>query len=225
MNSRNVDYLLLVSFLWGSFFVSDSPAWATVYGWKSEGGVLHLSNDPTEAPTGKRDSVQQFTSKFAQPATDTTAASTTTPPEAPPQPAPSINLETSAYERGLEKGMRTAERQVELATQLAQVMLAATPRTPPTQVIVQQSSPVIIQSTAPGYYPPPFYNYGWYRGPYLPDACVSSRFLYAPSFRCRRFLSHSHFFPDGRGRGAAVFFPYGHFSHHGFLFGPRFRSW
>ncbi len=211
MGSQKVGHLLIVSFLWGLMLLCCSSAWATVYGWKGEGGVWRLSNDPAEVPATERDSAQQFTSKFAKPA-ESASASPTTPPEASLHPAPLTNLETSAYERGLEKGMQTAERQVELAGRLAQTMLAAAPHTPPTQVIVQQPSPVIIQSRAPGYYSPFFYPYyGW---PYFSAPCASTR-----------FVPHSHFFPGLRSRGVRVFFPQGHFSHHGFLCGPRFRFW
>ena len=218
MGSRNIGRALIAFSVGGILLFGSSSAWATVYGWKGEGGTLHLSNDLADVPESQRTVTQKFTSKLAKP-----AESATSTPDAPPEAAPRtaaasasanaspVNFELSAYERGLEQGLQTAERQVELAGQLAQSILGAAPRTPPTRVIVQQPGPVIIRSRTPDYYFSPFYNYA---GLYFSAPCSSTR-----------FIPHSHFFPGLRSRGAEVFFPQGHFSHHGFLCGPRFPSW
>lgn len=217
MGSRNVGRALIAFACGGMLFFSSSSAWATVYGWKGEGGTLHLSNDLADVPESQRKATRQFTSKLAKPAESATSTPGT-PPETTPRTAASasanaspVNLELSAYERGVEQGLQTAERQVELAGQLAQSILAAAPRTPPTRVIVQQPGPVIIRSRTPDYYFSPFNNY---IRPYFSAPCASAR-----------FIPHSHFFPGMRSRGAGVFFPQGHFSHHGFLCGPGFPPW
>jgi hypothetical protein len=217
MSSRNVGRVLIAFSFGGILFFGSSSAWATVYGWKGEGGTLHFSNDLTDVPESQRTATQKFISKLAKPAELMTSS-----PDAPSEAAlrtdvsasanaSPVNRELSVYERGLEQGLQAAERQVELAGQLAQSIVAAAPRTPPTRVIVQQSGPVIIHSRTPEYYFSPFYNYA---GFYFSAPCSSTR-----------FIPHSHFFPGLRSRGAEVFFPQGHFSHHGFLCGPRFPSW
>ena len=217
MRSRHVDHALIAFAFGGLLFCAPFSAWATVYGWKGEGGTLHFSNDLADVPESQRTATQQFTSKFAKPAESTTSAPVP-PPEAAPRidssaggNAAPVNLEMSAYERGLTQGLQTAERQVGLAGQLAQSVLLAAPRTSPTRVIVQQPGPVIIRTQAPDYYFSPFNNYV---RPYFFAPCASTR-----------FIPHSHFFPGLRSRGARFFFPQGHFSHHGFLCGPPFPPW
>ena len=218
MGSRHVGHALIAFACGGMLFFGSSSAWATVYGWKGEGGTWHLSNDLADVPESQRTATRQFTSKLAKPAESATSTPGT-PPEAAPRTAAAsastnaspINLELSAYKRGLTQGLQTAERQVELAGQLAQSVLSAAPRTSPTRVIIQQPGPVIIRSQTPDYYFSPFYNYAW---PHFYAPCASSR-----------FIRHSHFFPGPRSRGAGIFFPQGHFSHHGFLCGPAFPPW
>jgi hypothetical protein len=197
------------------------PAQATVYGWRGVGGELHLSNDPEAVPEVQRPSARQFTSKLVgvvPPASPVSEPSSTT------ETAP-VNLQLDAYQRGLEHGLQTAERQVALAGELAQKVLAAVPRTPPPRIIVQQPGPVIIRDVSPVYYPsfPGFGGPYDYHGLSAWSACgSSSRFSFTPRFRCSRFVRHSHFFPGSRRSRAGVFFPHGHSSHHGFLFGHGF---
>src|SRR5262245_18131403 len=99
------------------------PAHATVYGWKGEKGLLHLSNDIENVPEAQRDSATKFTSKLAgKPVAEDVSV------VPPPMPEP-----VNAYERGLEQGLQTAERQMGLAGELARSLLAAVPPAPPTR--------------------------------------------------------------------------------------------
>jgi len=208
---------------------SSTPlAWATVYGWKGEGGVWHLTNDPDAIPEAHLPSAQKFTSKFAgsnavvvaEPAPPSTTVSTP------------VDLQLHAYERGLEQGLQTAERQVALAGELARDILSSVPRTPPPRIIIQQPGPTIIREVSPDYYPTPFYGFiSPYRSFNWGD--------YSYPYGFRRLVPHSHFFPGSqrslrsrrtglffsptfRARQGEIFFPHGHSSHHGFISGRGF---
>lgn len=218
MGSRKMSDKLMAFVLGVMVVLCASRAHATVYGWKGEGGVWHFSNDLDAVPEAQRASAKQFISK-------TTASAPVAPPEQGTPTTDSVtavaNPQIQAYERGLELGLQTAERQVALAGELARTVLAAAPRTPPTRIIIQQPGPTIVRYVTPDYYPSPYYGFV---GPYAPPFGwgVSSRFPYAYSFRYGRLVPHSHFFPGVRGRQRGLFFPSGHFSHHGFLFGSGF---
>jgi len=195
-------------------FLAAPLAHATVYGWRGEGGVFMLSNDAKDVPEAQRASAKTFTSKLAG-KTGPVGAVT------PPPPSPETGR-VSDYERGLEQGLQTAERQVTLAGELARDVLAAVPPAPPTRIIIQQSAPPIVRYAYPDSYAPPFYGF---IGPYMPDFSgfgAPYSFGYAYGFGRGRFVPHSHFFPGTRGRRAGLFFPHGHFSQDGFLFGHGF---
>jgi hypothetical protein len=188
------------------FFLSSTPARATVYLWKGENGALHLGNDLDDVPEAQRAAAKKFTSKFA----NKSIAEGTVPLAPPDTEAGSL----STYERGLERGLDTAARQVALAGELVRTVLTAMPPAPPTRIIIQQPAPTIIRYASPYYYVPPFYGFiGPYR-PYFPYG-----FGYSYGFGYGRFVPHSHFFPVTRGVHTGLFFPHGHFSQAGFLFG------
>jgi hypothetical protein len=203
--------------LWSGLigFVSASFAHATVYGWKGEKGLLHLSNDIENVPEAQRDSVTKFTSKLAgKPAAE---AASGVPP---PTPEPATPEPVNAYERGLEQGLQTAERQMVLASEMARNLLAAIPPAPPTRIIIQQPAQPIMRYVDSGPYASPFYGF---IGPYAPYHWgFPYGASYAYGFGRGRFVPHSHFFPGTRGRRRGLFFPHGHFSHRGFLFGHGF---
>ena len=204
---------------------------ATVYGWKSEGNVLCLSNDLESVPESHRATAQKFMSKLA-------GKRAVVSVESAPSPEPittSVNLELSAYERGLEKGLQVGEQRVALAGELARTVLAAVPRTPPPRIIIQQPGPTIIREVTPDYYVPPFYGF---IGPEASWPWGASH-IYGYSYGFRRLAPHSHFFPGSRrglrarrtglffssrfrARHGKLFFPHGHVSHHGFLSGHGF---
>ncbi len=99
-------------------------AHATVYSWRDEHGKLHFCNAEDEVPEAHRPVAKTFTSKLAA----------QNPVAGPPvtAPAPSVAPDTiSAYERGLERGLQTAERQVALAGELARTLLVAAQPPPP----------------------------------------------------------------------------------------------
>jgi hypothetical protein len=194
-----------------TFFLWSRLVHATVYGWRGEGGVLNLTNDPEDVPEPQRASAQTFTSKLA--GKNVSEGAVTLPP-----PSPEVEA-TSAYERGLERGLQTAERQVALAGELARTVLAAVPPSPPTRIIIQQPPRTIVRYASPGY-GTPFYGF---IGPYAPYFFGGPYgFSHAYGFGRGRFVPHSHFFPGTRGRRRGLFFPHGHFLHHGFLFGHGF---
>ncbi|MGE0679957.1 MAG: DUF4124 domain-containing protein, partial [Candidatus Binatia bacterium] len=155
MWSRNASVSLKIIMLGLIVFLSSSFAQATVYGWKGEDGVWRLSNDPEAVPDAYRASARQFTSKLAGRSAPTPAEpvlsteSITTP----------VNLQIDAYERGLERGLQSAERQVALAGELARNMLAAAPRPSPPRIIIQQPGPTIIREVSPAYDTLPFYGF------------------------------------------------------------------
>jgi hypothetical protein len=170
---------------------------------------LHLSNDPETVPEAQRATAKTFTSKLAG-----KAAPESTVPIAPPSPEA---IPVSAYERGLERGLQAAERQVALAGELARTVLTAVPQSSPSQIIIQQPGPIIVREASPRYYAPPFYGF---IGPYTPHFWTPYGFGgYAYGFRHGRFVPHSHFFPGTRRRRSGLFFLHGHFTHRGFLFG------
>lgn len=217
-NIRNMLAVLVAGLL---VFCSLREAQATVYGWKGDGGALHLSNDPDVIPESQRALAQQFTSKFVG---VTVPVVTESAPSAATVIAPS-DVQLSAYQRGLEQGLQTAARQVNLVGELARMILEAAPRTPPVRIVVQQPGPVVIREVSPADYSP-FYgfsnSYAYADFPLWSACSPSSRFSFNYSFRCSRFVPHSHFFPSARRARTGLFFPHGHFSHHGFLSGPAF---
>jgi hypothetical protein len=193
-------------FAWAVILFLPAVTFATVYSWKSEEGVLVLSNDLEDVPGHHRETVKKFTSKFAGKSLPVEVIS----------PPPSVEATmTSAYERGLERGLETAERQVAIAGELARTVLAAVPPAPPTRIVIQQSAP-IVRYVSPGY-DLPFYGFIGPYAPYFPYG-----FSYAYGFGRGRLVRHSHFFPGTRGRHRGLFFPRGHFSQDGFLFGQGF---
>lgn len=211
-------------------FLLSSSAQATVYGWKSEEGVWHLSNDLESVPEAQHAVMQKFTSKFAG-----TNASVSVEPAPSPDPTTTpVNLQLDAYERGLERGLQSAERHMALAGELARNIVAAMPRPAPPRIIIQQPGPTIIREVSPGYDTLPFYGF-------LSPYALFNWGLYGHSYPYgfRRLVPHSHFFPGSRrglrarrtglffsptfrARHGELFFPHGHSSHHGFLFGHGF---
>jgi hypothetical protein len=132
----------------------------------------------------------------------------------------------STYERGLERGLQTAERQVALVSELARTFLAAAPQPPPLsppppQVIILQQPATVVRyvSSGPTVDAPPFYGF---IAPYSNYYGFPYRFTYPYGFARGRFVPHSHFFPGARNRRAGLYFPYGHASHRGFPFGHGF---
>jgi len=207
MSGGNFWQLLTVVCIGLMLVLSSAPAHATVYGWKSESGVLNLGNDLDDVPEAQRPAAEKFTSKLA---------SKSAPEGAVPLAPPDSEVgPMSAYERGLERGLQTAERQVALAGELARTVLTAMPSAPPTHIIIQQPAPTIVRYRSPHYYASPFYGF---IGPYMPYFPYG--FGYAYGFSQGRFVPHSHFFPGTRGVRSGLFFPHGHFSQDGFLFGP-----
>ncbi len=213
MTGGNLCRIRTALFIGLVFFLSAPLAHATVYGWSGEGGVLMLSNDPEDVPEVQRASAKTFTSKLAGKSVPAGAVTPT-----PPSPEAGG---VSDYERGLERGLQTAEHQVTLAGELARTVLAAVPPAPPTRIIIQQSAPPSVRYVSPDYYAPPFYGF---IGPYMPDFFGAPYgFGYAYGFGRGRFVPHSHFFPGTRRRRrTGLFFPHGHFSQDGFLFGHGF---
>ena len=211
MRGRNVRKPSVVFSLGFMLFCSAPFGHATVYSWKGESGALNLSNDLDEVPEAQRTSAQQFTAKLAGKSAPEAAV-----PLAPPTPEATL---LSLYERGLDRGLQTAERQVALAGELARSVLSAMPQAPPTRIIIQQSAPTIVHHVSPGYSGSPFYGF---IGPSMPYSPYGYGFGYAYGFRHGRFVPHSHFFPGTRGRRTGIFFPHGHFSQDGFLFGSGF---
>lgn len=204
---------LLVSVL---FFAVSTHA--TVYSWRDEKGRLHFCNDQEEVPEAHRVLAQTFTSKLA-------AQNPAEVPAAVPSPS-SESVALTAYDRGLERGLQAAERQVALAGELARTLLAAAPQPPlpppppPPTVIIQQPTTVVrYVSPAPAMYAPPFYGF---IAPYSTYYGFPYNFTYPYGFGGGRFIPHSHFFPGARKRPAGLYFPYGHASHRGFLFGHGF---
>lgn len=193
-----------------ALFFSSPLVHATVYGWKGEDGALNLSNDLEAVPKAQEAIAKKFTSKLA-------AKGPAVAPAISPPPSPATE-QMSAYERGLERGLQTAERQVAVAGELARTVLAATPPGPPTRIVIQQPAQTFIRYISPDSSEMPFYGF---IGPYAPYY-FGAPYSYAYGFGRSRLVPHSHFFPGPRGRRTGLFFPHGHFSQHGFLFGHGF---
>ena len=202
--------VLLVSML---FCASSTDA--TVYSWRDENGRLHFCNDQEEVPEAHRTSAKTFKSKLAA------QSPVAVPVNAPAPSAEPVTI--SAYDRGLERGLQAAERQVVLAGELARTLLAAAPQPPPPPappqiIIVQQPAPIVRYVSPEPAYAPPFYGsiapYSTYGFPYNDT--------YAYGFGRGRLIRHSHFFPGARRRRPGLYFPYGHSRHRGFLFGHGF---
>jgi hypothetical protein len=189
---------------------SSTVVHATVFAWKGEGGALHLSNDPEEIPETHRTSAQQFTSKLAGKAAPENPA----PAFSPPLPAEP----TTAYERGVERGLFAAERQMEMTNEILKTTLQAVrqPLPPPPTIIIQQQSEPVVRYVDRNSYPVPYYGF---ISPYSAYWGVPYASHYSYGLRRGRFVPHSHFFPSARGRSKGLFFPYGHSTHHGFLAG------
>ncbi len=207
----------------GSLLAFPSLTQATVYSWRDEKGTLQLSNNVEEVPGAQRAAAHQFVSKLA--AVTPVSSETPLPRNAETTPA---NAEMHAYERGLAQGLQTAEQQISLAGELAQAILAATPRPAPPRIILHQAGPVIVRDVSPAYSFPSLYSYARFSGapdrdfPRGPYCGTSKRFSSTQSLRCRRFVPHSHFFPGRRRTNAELYFPQGHVSHRGYLFGHSF---
>ena len=188
---------------------------ATVYEWRSPNGNRHFSNNVATVPEDKRDAARTFTSRFAG---KQIGASPSPLPANRTQDSAAIQAgitNMAAYERGLERGLQTAERQVRMAAELARTVLAAAPRRPPTQIIIRQSAPQVRHIYS--HDPAPFYGFISPSGPYH-----SSHFpyrSYSYGFRRGRFIPHSHLSPSRHRRHRGIFFPRGHQSKDGFLFG------
>src|SRR5262249_18710354 len=146
----------------------------------------NLSNDPNDVPETQRASAKQFTSKLAGKPVAEEAAVAITPPSAE-------TVSVSAYERGLERGLLTAERQIDMVGELARSVLSAVPQpSPPPTVIIQQPSPsMVVRYVSPDYYSP---YYGTI-GPYSPCWGWPCGFGFTYGFGWGRFVPHSHFFP------------------------------
>lgn len=232
MWSRDINVFSTIVILGIVVFLATPHARATVYGWRNEEGIWHLSNDLESIPEAHRSVAQKFTSKLAG-----GSASVAAEPAPSPEPTTaSVDLRMSAYERGLERGLQSAERQVALAGELARNMVAAVPRpSPPRIIIIQQPGPTIIREVSPGYATSPFYGF------LSPYASFNWGLPYGHSYPYgfRRLVPHSHFFPGSRrslrarrtglffsptfrARHGELFFPHGHFSHHGFVSGHGF---
>ena len=149
-------------------------AHATIYSWKGDGGVLMVSNNPEDVPEDKRASVQTFTSK--------PAPKRVRKEEATPDTSKGEAEAFEAYQRGFERGLQAAERQIAFAQRFA----ASVPQAPPISIVIEQPAP-----PAPGYdYPAPSY------APYAPYPLGYYTYGFAG-----RFGPHRHFFPDIRARG------------------------
>jgi len=175
----------------GVLLLSPLVAHATVYTWRGEGGVLMMSNNPDDVPEDKRGSAQTFTSKPA-------------PKRAQREEEPAdASAVVDAYERGFERGLEQAERQVTFAERLA----ASAPPPAPVPIIVQPPA-----APAPDYdydypdydYPPPLSSaYAPWAVGYYPFGVVGGvaphrRFPRAMIFPGRLF---GHHFPrTGIGR-------------------------
>ena len=205
-------FLSQVALLVGLFLISSSAVvHATVFAWKGEGGALHFSNDPEGVPEAQRTSARQFTSKLA----GTAAPETSIPASSPPP----VAEPASAYERGLERGLLAAERQMEMTNELLKTTLQAVRQPsppPPPAIIIQQPSEPVVRYVDRG---PSHFPYYGFIAPYSSYWGVPYAYQYPYGFQRGRFVPHSHFFPGTRRRNTGIFFPHGHSTHHGFLFG------
>ena len=182
---------------------------ATVFAWKGDGGTLHLSNDPEEVPEAHRTSARQFTSKLAAKAAPEDLASVP-PPLLAAEPA-------SAYERGVERGLLAAEQQMEMTNEILQTALQAVPQpSAPSIILIQQQPETLVRYVD---YGPSYFPYYGFISPYASFWGIPYAYSYPYGFGRGRFVPHSHFFPGVRGPSHGLFFPQGHFTHHGFLAG------
>ena len=196
---------------------SFSPdTWAAVYEWRSPTGSRHFSNDVATVPKDKRDAARTFTSRFAgksPPAVASPVPTNRTQDSSAVQTS-IVQAYIAAYEPGLERGLQTAERQVRIAGELASTVLETAPRRPPTRIIIRQSAPQVRHVCS--HDPAPFYGF---IGPYAPyHSNHFSRRSHLYSFQRGPFVPHSHLSPS-RHRHRGIFFPRGHHSRDGFLFG------
>ena len=135
-----------------------------------------VSNNPEDVPEDKRASVRTFTSK--------PAAKRVRQEEATPDATSVEAAAFDGYQRGFERGLQAAERQIAFAQGLA----ASLPQAPPVSVFIEQPSP-----------PTPDYDY--------PVASYAPYPLYPPFLGYYtygfggRFGQHRHVFPGNRFRG------------------------
>ena len=171
-----------------------------------------MSNDPEAVPEVHRTSAQQFTAKLAR-KTAPGDPSFTSPPSSSVEPIP-------AYERGVERGLLAAERQMEMTNELLKTALQAVPQPPPPPtIIIQQQPETIIRYVDHSTSDFPYYGF---IAPYSSYWGVPYAYPYPYGFSHGRFVPHSHFFPSVRGRSRGLFFPHGHSTHHGFISGHGF---
>ena len=143
----------------------------------------------------------------------------------------SVETHIAAYERGLERGLHTAEQQVRMAGELARTVLTASAASGTTATqprlsfarlshrsvmflpVISRPSTVLLAPYAP-------YSYGRFShySRFSPYSRFSHR-SYGYGFRHGRFPRHAHLSPSRHRRHRSVFFPRGHFSSNGFLFG------
>ena len=178
----------------GLLLVWHPVARATVYSWRGEGGVLMVSNDPSDVPADQQASAVKFTAKPAPKPVSDDEASPFRSAEA---------AQADAYQRGFDAGLQAAERQVALAAELARTVLAAVPQTPPASIVIEQSTPPVAPYVAADY-APPYYGFA------PPYAAYPFPYAFAVNF-----IPHRHFFPGARGHRFAPFFPHGRFSRAG----------
>jgi hypothetical protein len=198
--------LLVTAFM----FSSSTVVHATVFAWKGEGGALHFSNDPEEVPEAHRTSARQFTSKLAGEVASTEPA--------PAASSPVLAEPATAYERGVERGLIAAERQMERTNEILKTTLQAVrqPPPPPPTIVIQQQPETVVRYVDRDLYPVPHYGF---ISPYSSYWGVPYAYHYPYGFGRGRFVPHSHFFPGTRRRSRGLFFPHGHSTHHGFLSG------
>jgi uncharacterized protein DUF4124 len=173
----------------GLLVLSPALARATVYSWKGDDGVLMVSNNPEDVPEDKRASVRSFTSKPApKRAREEEEAAAAASGEA---------AAFDAYQRGFERGLEAAEREVAFAERLA----ASIPQAPPVPIVIAQpAAPAPYDdysdySTPYSNYPPPFYAaYAPY--PFFTVGVAG------------RFGRHRHFLPGAHARGRRVGVPF-----------------
>ena len=175
----------------GVLLLSPLVSHATVYSWRGEGGVLMMSNNPDDVPEDKRGSAQTFTSKPAPKRA-----------ERAEEPADASAV-VDAYERGFDRGLAAAERQLSFAERLA----ASAPPPPPVPIVVQAPA-----APAPDYgydYPdydyPPDYPPGY--PPLLASAYAPWAVGYYPFGVVGRVAPHRRF-------PRAMIFPGRRFGHH-----------
>ena len=204
----------------GLVLILSSPfstdGWATAYEWRSPNGSRHFSNDVATVQEDKGEAAWTFTSRFAckrPPAVASPVPANRTQDSSAVQTSVA-QAHIAAYERGLERCLQTAERQLRMVGELARTVSEAAPRRPLTQIIIRQPAPQVRHVYS--HDPAPFHGF---IGPYAPYH--SNHFWHrnrSYSFRRGRLVPHSHLLPARR-RHPGIFFPRGHRSRDGFLFG------